>query len=412
LAPLAILTAVLTVADPRQLPLVRLNAAAGERLLEVRESAYGVTAVVARGAERRIKVNNYYSLGGSGSVEHERNQALLPLLAHPQPGSIFFLGLGSGITAGAALQPPVQRLVVAELIPDVIDAARAHFGDVTNRLFSDPRVRIVADDGRNFLAATSERFDLVIADLFVPWEAGTGGLYTLEHFRTARARLTERGAFVQWLPLYQMSQTEFMTVARTMLAVFPHVSLWRGDFFPERPIVALAGTTTRVPLDPERIARRGAEIAGRPVPGSAVRALVLPFYAGDLSRARRVVADGPLNTDDRPIIEYAAPITQRQQRAGAARWFTSVDLLDFFRRVLEASPPGDDPLLAAIEPHERAWVEAGYHYHAAAVYRVLDRGDLARSHLREFEARVPPPFRQPSRAEPTDRVAEWDLGSD
>jgi hypothetical protein len=32
-----------------------------------------------------------------------------------------------------------------------------------------------------------------------------------------------------------------------------------------------------------------------------------------LSAARHLVPDGPLNTDDRPIIEYAAPITQRQQ---------------------------------------------------------------------------------------------------
>ena len=62
-------------------------------------------------------------------------------------------------------------------------------------------------DGRNHLAAVRDRYDLIVADLFVPWEAGTGSLYTREHFITARERLTEQGMFVQWLPLYQMAVT-------------------------------------------------------------------------------------------------------------------------------------------------------------------------------------------------------------
>ncbi|MGE3511839.1 MAG: spermidine synthase, partial [Vicinamibacterales bacterium] len=316
LVPALLLLILSTALDPVRLPLVRLNEAAGERLLDVWESAYGVTAVVARGGERRIKVNNYYSLGGSGSVEHERNQALLPLLTHPNPASVFFLGLGSGITAGAAVQAPVRQLTVAELIPDVIAAARTHFSDVANGLFTDPRARVIADDGRHYLSTTRERFDLIVADLFIPWEAGSGGLYTLEHFGAARARLHPAGAFVQWLPLYQMSAHEFMVIARTFMAAFPQVTVWRGDFFPDRPIVALAGSATLAPLDPERLARRGQEIAGGGFSGEAVRALTLPGYAGTLSRAPHLNAPGPLNTEDIPADEDAAPITQRQQCAG------------------------------------------------------------------------------------------------
>src|SRR5690606_11951638 len=120
-------------------------------------------------------------------------------------------------------------------------------------------------------------------------EAGTGGLYTLEHFRTVRDRLAPEGAFVQWLPLYQMSRAEFMTIARTMLAVFPQVTMWRGDFFPERPIVALVGTIALKPLDPEQLARHGRSIGGNRVSAQAVRALTLPFYAGTLSNARHVI---------------------------------------------------------------------------------------------------------------------------
>jgi spermidine synthase len=406
--PLAGLAALLTVLSPAGLPLLRVDR--GEVVLDVTESVYGVTAVVQRGRDRLIKVNNYYSLGGSASLEHERNQALLPLLAHPDPRSILFIGMGTGIT-GAAVQPGVERLVVAELLPDVVTAARRHFDEFTNNLFGDPRVRIVVADGRNHLAAVTDRYDLIISDLFVPWEAGTGSLYTREHFRTARERLTGHGAFVQWLPLYQMSRSEFMIIARTILDVFPEVTLWRGDFFPERPIVALVGSNEVLPLDPERIAERGRRIAGGEVPGDAVRALTVPFYAGRLSAARHVVPPGPLNVDDRPVIEYAAPITQREQRTGAADWFTSLDLIEFFRDILEASPIERDPNLALLAPAEREWVIAGYHYHAAAAYRRLGDDRAASLHAAEFAARVPERFRRPPEEEPDDRVGAWEKGS-
>jgi spermidine synthase len=403
----AIALAVAIALVPVPLPVLRTDPAV-ETVLDVSDSVYGITAVVERGGDRGIRVNNYYSLGGSGSLEHERNQALLPLMVHPDPRQVFFLGMGTGITAGAAVQPPVDRLVVAELIPDVIAAARLHFHEFANGLFKDPRVQIIAADGRDHLAGMRERYDLVIADLFVPWEAGTGSLYTREHFQTVGQRLTGSGVFVQWLPLYQMSRQEFTIIARTMMDVFPHVTAWRGDFFPDRPILALVGSTRLVPLDPDTIARRGREIARGDVPADAVRAMTLPFYAGHLSLAPQLVPEGPLNTDDKPIVEYLAPVTQREQRAGTAAWFTGLELVAFFDALQRAVPPDRDPYLAQLDRLGREWVRAGFHYHAAAVHHRLGQLKEAAGHMREFESRIPPAFRLPQQREPADRFAAWD----
>ena len=60
-------------------------------------------------------------------MEQEQNQALLPLMTHPDPRRVFLLGLGTGITAGTALRHPVERLVVCEIAPDVIAAAATYF---------------------------------------------------------------------------------------------------------------------------------------------------------------------------------------------------------------------------------------------------------------------------------------------
>jgi len=54
----------------------------------------------------------------------------------------------------------------------------------------------------------------------------------------------------------------------------------------------------------------------------------LLLYAGDAQPLLPLVGDGPLNTDDRPIIEYLAPISHIQKRQ-----VVGSDLADLFDRL-------------------------------------------------------------------------------
>ena len=384
-----------TVFNPSRLPLTFVDQSADERLVDSWEGTHGVTAVVRSGDDFRISVNNLYTLGGSESPDLDQNQAVLPLMVHAQPRSVFFLGMGTGITAGGALLVPgVEEVVVAELIPEVVTAAESYFDQYTSGLFSDPRVRVRVEDGRNHLLGTRRRYDVIVSDLFTPWEAGTGSLYTREHFEAAFERLQPPGgAFVQWLPLFQLSSQEFAIIARTMLDVFPEVVVWRGDFFPTKPILALVGHVEPQALDPAVFIERGRLMSGRPdLSPEVVTVLTLPFYAGNLSAAADILPPGPLNTDDRPLVEYRAPVTQRNQRAGRTEWFHAQELVDFLARLMERVPPETDPYLAKLSAGERDYVHGGLSYYRAMVLRHLQREDEAQKWFADFSARVPVPF--------------------
>jgi spermidine synthase len=102
---------------------------------------------------------------------------------------VLFLGLGTGLTAGAALvHPEVERIDVVELIPEVVEAAR-YFEPENLGVCDHPRVTIRIDDARHDLLGASKGYDVIVSDLFVPWESRSGYLYTVEHFRLARDRL-------------------------------------------------------------------------------------------------------------------------------------------------------------------------------------------------------------------------------
>ncbi len=369
---------------------VRLNEARGEELVEVREGPEAHVAVVGIDDDRILRVNNYYTLGSSRAAHTERNQTVLPMLLHREPSSVFFLGMGTGITAGAALPFPVERVVVCELLADVVDAAERHFDPWTEGLFTDPRVEVHAEDGRTCLRRSDERYDLVISDLFTPWKAGTANLYTLEHYETARQRLEPGGLFVQWMPLYQVSDTELGIVARTMDEAFEQVTLWRGDLFPQRSIVALVGQADDAPLDPGAIAAQGRAAAGvGGLDDADLEALALRHYAGNVT-ASGVFADRPLNTDARPRIEHLAPRTHREARAGGdASFLVGEDREDLYLALRTALPVEEDPYLAQLDEAQRGYVHAGHSYSRHVLLDDLGRPDLAEPYYAEFLERSP-----------------------
>ena len=374
--------------DPTRLPLVSLEP--GEALRDVRESASGTVAVTETDGVLELSLDGHYVVGASAAIANDRRQAELPMLLHPQPRSVFFLGLGTGITAGAALFHPVDRVTVSELVPDIAREARDYFAPMTDGLFTDPRVHLVIGDGRTTLLADPQHYDVIVSDLFVPWHAGTGGLYTREHFAAVRERLADNGLFAQWLPLYQLSWRDFAVIAHTMLEVFPQVTVWRGDFMPTTPIVALIGQRTPRPLDlaavVQNVRRRQ---GGADYPDARARALALLFYAGNLSAARDLVVDAPINTDDQPVIEYRAPMTPMEVVAGRDEWLIDGALSRFWAQLADAVPPDTDPYLASLSADERDGVYAGRMLHDASISRAAGQMSEAQHEFDEFARRVP-----------------------
>ncbi|WP_416671332.1 spermidine synthase [Egbenema bharatensis] len=376
---------------------VPIGTRASDRVVEVQEGSHATVAVVdAAGGGRAIRVNTYYTLGSSRNLHLEQNQTVVPLMLHLNPDSVFYLGMGTGITAGAALAFPVERVVVCELLPEVVALSQRHFTAWTRGLFEDERVTVYAEDGRNCLSRSGDRYNMIISDLFTPWERGTGNLYTLENYRMAKERLESDGMFVQWVPLYQVSQREFGIIARTMAEVFPQVVLWRGDLAPSRSIVALVGQNQAQPLEPQVIARQGRQLVNQlGVSDRAMTddddliALLLRLYVGNIT-ASGLFDDSPLNTDHYPLIEYLAPQTHRQVQTGATRFLVGSERERLYEELRAAVTPEADPYLANLTPAQYGDVVAGHYYSRSA--QLSDQGNevQARLYLEKFQALSPP----------------------
>ncbi len=292
-------------ASLRSWEIIPLRLLPGERLLQLEEGEGATVSLTERGSgERRVRtlsLNGRYTLGASSGVLVHRSQGELALALHGQPRDVAFIGVATGMSASAIRShPSVQRTVALELFPGVLRLAHA-FREENAGVLEDPRVTLLLADGRNHLFGTDQRFDVIVGDLFVPWHAGTGYLYTEEHFANVHERLAEGGVFVQWLQADQVSAPELRTVAATFSDVFEDAELWLNRTQPSRPLLALVGFRGRPAAKP-----RAQQI------GEMIRVCGAPVL-------RAWSASAPRNTDDFPRIEFSAASSHLVRTAADSR---------------------------------------------------------------------------------------------
>ena len=141
------------------------------RVIATTTGTYGpVTVVVdSRTSSQQILLNSRQRLSGTQqALASQRHQSWVPLLLCQKPQRVFTFGMAAGISAAAALDFPITRLDAVELVPQVVDVARQHFGPWNAALFSDPRAHVITGDGRQLLAQSRTPYDVIVGDLFSP----------------------------------------------------------------------------------------------------------------------------------------------------------------------------------------------------------------------------------------------------
>jgi len=121
-----------------------------------------------------------------------------------QRPSVLIGGLGMGFTLRATLDllPPDAMVVVAELVPAVVEWNRGPLGPLAGHPLKDPRVRVEVDDVGVILRSHRGRFDAVLLDVDNGPAAfaasNNAGLYDDHGIAAALAALRMDGVLAVW----------------------------------------------------------------------------------------------------------------------------------------------------------------------------------------------------------------------
>jgi spermidine synthase len=184
--------------------------------------------------------------------------AHLPALFAQSPKEACVIGFGTGITIGTlTLYPEIQNINVVEISNTIIN--NRHYYDAYNHEVSrNPKVHINEMDAFRYLGGTQKKFDLVISEPSNPWVSGIENLYSLEFYKTARAKLNPKGVFTQWIHTYSFNDQLLQMVMHTMGEVFPYLSVYQlkgGD---------LALVATVEPITREDLVRAAQRMGSSP----------------------------------------------------------------------------------------------------------------------------------------------------
>ncbi len=222
-------------------------------------------------------------------------------------------------------------------------------------VLEDPRVRVIPTDGRNYILATPELYDVISAEPSNPWIAGIANLYTREFYQVIRSKIKDDGIFAQWFHNYSMSPDDFRMVFRTFAEAFPYVSLWgmkESDFLlvgSKKQQVFDYAAVKKI-YDSNKTMQSDFDYLGL----SDVYA-VQGFYRMDRDGFLAFSKGAAINTDDGAQLEFSAPKNLRRATTDLNRKLMTPYLVD--------APPW-------LKNKPLAVPEAMHHYYMAQAHLV------------------------------------------
>jgi spermidine synthase len=191
------------------------GASYAEHFTEVVENRSGIISVTEQGA---VYGHGMYDGRFNTDLKHDSNGIVRPYalsLFHPAPRDVLMIGLSSGSWAQViANNPDIASLTIIEINPGYLTLIE-HAPQVATVL-TNPKVKIVTDDGRRWLRANpNRRFDAIVSNTTWYFRASVTNLLSVEFLELVRRHLNPNGIFFY-------NTTDSDRVQRTGCLAFAH----------------------------------------------------------------------------------------------------------------------------------------------------------------------------------------------
>ena len=132
---------------------------------------------------------------------------------------VLIIGGGDGLSAREVLKyEDVEQIDLVDLDPAVTDLARRnpHVAELNEQSLSNPKVRIVNEDGFLYLQRSHLQYGVIFLDLPDPREESLAKLYSVEAYKLVERLLSPGGVMATQATSPYFSRTSFWCIGRTL----------------------------------------------------------------------------------------------------------------------------------------------------------------------------------------------------
>jgi spermidine synthase len=210
-----------------------------------RETVEGTVTSFVKNGIKHLWINGY---GQTILCTETKLMAHLSVMLADKPKEMLVICFGMGTTARSACIYDDLNITCVELVPEVYKCFGYYHSDA-QKIIDRPNVRFIANDGRNFLLLSPDKYDIIIVDPSPPvYNAGTVNLYTREFFTLCKEHLTPGGVMCLWFQ--GTTRQDNLYIFKTFYSVFENMTLWLG---PHDWGVYLLGTSAPTNVDWSKI---------------------------------------------------------------------------------------------------------------------------------------------------------------
>jgi spermidine synthase len=197
---------------------------------------------------------------------------------------VLIIGFGAGsIVEVVQKTPTVKKITIVELCPTSLLNLKKI--PLYQEMLADSRINLVIDDGRRYLNATKDVYDLVLSDPTRVTAAYSNNIHSLEFFALVNKRLSSDGIFMVGGLVNQG------IIGKTLGRVFPYIRGYESFFLASR------GTF-------DHVDKRHDELLNAFPKNTQDRIWEITKYLGDQDYIAKKMGDAPINLDLKPRTEY------------------------------------------------------------------------------------------------------------
>ncbi len=224
----------------------------GEDLLAEKHSRLGTIALTQIGEQYNVYYNGSLITTSQNKYESEL-KVDLPILVGETPTKVLILGNGFSGAVQEVLKYPIESVTYVEADKELYANSIKYFPD--KELLDEPRVNLVFQDSRYFLANNKEKFDLIIIGQTNPNTLADNRNFTQEFFSLIKNRLSENGILeliINTTPNYTFgAQDKLLTILyQTLKNVYQYVHA-----LPENEVVFLV-SNKKIVMDYDRVEQK------------------------------------------------------------------------------------------------------------------------------------------------------------